>query len=84
MGLDAGKVLKRSVFCRRCKADFLFTLRDIAEHSELRCHGCGSRIFMRDSFYQMLVNDVRDALKNIDACQSAASFMSSRSGAIRF
>ncbi len=75
MGLDAGKVLKRSVWCRHCKADFLFTLRDIADNSELPCHGCGGRIFMHDSRHQMLVNDVRDTLHNSDACQSAASFI---------
>ncbi len=69
MGLDAGKVLKRFAQCPHCQADFLFTLRDIADNSELRCHGCGGRIFMRDSRHQMLVNDVRDTLQNIDACQ---------------
>ncbi len=74
MRLDAGKVLKRSVLCGHCKSDYLFTLRDIAESSELRCHGCGSRICMRDSAYKTLVSDVKNNLRDIDDCQSAALF----------
>src|SRR5262249_131382 len=41
MGLDVGRVLKRSVACSQCSEDHLFTLRAIASNTELRCHGCG-------------------------------------------
>src|SRR5207247_4346637 len=48
MGLDAGRVLKRSVLCPHCNEDYLFTLRAIADNPELRCHGCGGSIRLSD------------------------------------
>ena len=55
MGLDAGTVLKRSVLCLHCNEEYLFTLRAIADCSELRCYGCGGSIRLRDSVYEPLV-----------------------------
>lgn len=63
MGLDAGRVLKRSVLCPHCKADYLFTLRAIAGSPELRCHGCGGSIRV----YEPLLSDVGNALDEIDS-----------------
>jgi hypothetical protein len=79
MGLDAGRVLKRSVLCLHCNEDYLFTLRAIADNPELKCYGCGGRIRLRDSIYEPLVSEVRNAIEAIDsAAQSAPSFISAR------
>jgi hypothetical protein len=74
--LDAGRVLKRSVLCPHCKKDYYFTLRAIADNPELRCHGCGINICLRDSRYELLITDVRAALEAIHAVQSVPSFIS--------
>jgi hypothetical protein len=76
MGLDAASVLKRSVLCRHCNEDYYFTLRAIAENPELRCHGCGGSICLRDSVYEPLLSNVRTILEAIHSAQSAASFVS--------
>jgi uncharacterized protein YbaR (Trm112 family) len=76
MGLDAGTVLKRSVLCPHCKEDYYFTLRAIAEHPELRCHGCGGSIHLRDSIYQTLLREVRNTVETIQSAQSVPSFIS--------
>ena len=76
MGLDAGRVLKRSVLCPHCNEDYLFTLRAIANNPELRCYGCGGSIRLRDSLYEPLVSDVRNSLKAIDS--APPTFISSR------
>jgi hypothetical protein len=78
MGLDAGKVLKRSVLCLHCNEDYLFTLRAIADNPKLKCHGCGNSIFLRDSVYHSLVREVRNTLAAIHSAQSAPSFISAR------
>jgi transcription elongation factor Elf1 len=67
MGLDAGQVLKRAVLCPHCNEDYLFTLRTIANNSELKCPGCGNRISISDSVYEPLVNDVRNVLSAMDS-----------------
>jgi hypothetical protein len=76
MGLDAATVLKRSVLCRHCDEEYYFTLRAISDHPELRCHGCGGSICLRDSVYEPLLSDVRAVLDAIHSAQSAASFIS--------
>lgn len=76
MGLDTGTVFKRSVLCPHCSEDYLFTLRAIADNSELKCHGCGGSIRIRDSVYESLVSDVRNSLEAIDS--APPSFISAR------
>jgi hypothetical protein len=76
MGLDAGTVLKRSVLCPHCKEDYYFTLRAIADHPELRCHGCRGSICLRDSIYETVLCEVRNTLQTIQSAQSAPSFIS--------
>ena len=66
MGLDAGRVLKRSVLCPHCN-DYLFTLRAIAGNPELRCDGCGGSIRLSDRVYEPLLSDVKNALDEIDS-----------------
>lgn len=69
MGLDAGKVLKRSVLCPQCNEDYLFTLRAIAGNPELKCHGCGGNIRLSDRIYEPLLSDVKTALDEIDSAR---------------
>jgi hypothetical protein len=76
MGLDTGKVFKRSVFCPHCKEDYLFTLRAIADNPELKCHGCGGSIRLSNRVYEPLLSDVKNTLDGIDAAQLAPSFVS--------
>lgn len=76
MGLDAGTVLKRPVVCSHCNEEFYFTLRAISDNPELRCHGCGGSICLRDSVYESLISDVRTILEAIQSAQSVASFIS--------
>ena len=76
MGLDTGTVFKRSVLCPHCNEDYLFTLRAIADNSELRCYGCGGSIRLSDSVYEPLVSDVRNSLEAIDS--APPSFISAR------
>jgi hypothetical protein len=78
MGLDAGTVLKRPILCSHCNEEYYFTLRAISDHPELRCHGCGGSICLRDSVYEPLLSDVRAVLEAIHSTQSAASFISAR------
>ena len=77
MGLDAGRVLKRSVLCPHCNEDYLFTLRAIAGNPELRCHGCGGNIRLSDRAYEQLLSDVGNALEEINS--APPSFVSARS-----
>ena len=74
MGLDAGRVLKRSVLCPHCNEEYLFTLRAIARNSELRCYGCGGSIRLFDRVYEPLLSDVRNTLHEIDS--ASPSFIS--------
>jgi DNA-directed RNA polymerase subunit RPC12/RpoP len=67
MRLDSGAIFKRSVFCSACKEEYLFTLRAIADNSELKCFGCGSRIDISDSAYEPLLRDVKATLDSIQA-----------------
>ena len=76
MCLDAGKVLKRSVLCSRCQEDYLFTLRAIAENSQLRCPGCGTAIGIGEPLHEPVVSEVRALLEAIDCVQLAPSFIS--------
>jgi transcription elongation factor Elf1 len=76
MGLDTGTVFKRSVLCPHCNEDYLFTLRAIAENPELKCHGCGASIRLRDSAYESLLSEVRNTLEAIDSVHLAPFFMS--------
>jgi transcription elongation factor Elf1 len=76
MGLDAATVLKRSVLCPHCNEDYYFTLRAIADHPELRCHGCGGSIYLLDKIFEPLLSDVRAVLEAIHSAQSARSFIS--------
>jgi hypothetical protein len=76
MRLDAGAVLKRSVFCPHCNADYYFTLRAIADNPELKCHGCGGSIPLRDRIYETLLREVRNTLEIIQFAQLAPSFIS--------
>ena len=76
MGLDAGRVLKRSVLCTHCNEEYLFTLRAIANNPELRCYGCGDSIRLLDSIYEPLVSDVKSSLEAIDA--APPTFISAR------
>jgi DNA-directed RNA polymerase subunit RPC12/RpoP len=66
MCLDACKVLKRSVLCSRCKEDYLFTLRSIAEDSQLRCPGCGAAIGIGEPLHESLVTEIRNLVEAID------------------
>jgi hypothetical protein len=66
VGLDAGRVLKRSVLCPHCNEDYLFTLRAIADNPELRCYGCGGSIRLCDRVDEPLLRDVENALEEID------------------
>jgi hypothetical protein len=75
MGLDAGTVLKRSVLCRHCNEDYLFTLRAIADKPELKCHGCGSSIRLCDGVYESLLSEVRNTLEAINSIQLAPFFI---------
>jgi transcription elongation factor Elf1 len=70
MRLDAGQVLKRAVFCPRCNEEYLFTLRAIAEHSELNCPCCGTSIQISGDLYEPLVRDVRKLVEAIDSAQT--------------
>jgi DNA-directed RNA polymerase subunit RPC12/RpoP len=83
MGLDAGKVLKRSVLCPRCKQDYLFTLRAIAENPQLRCPCCGTSIGIGEPVYEPLVSEVRNLLVAIDCAQLAPSFISRHPNRLR-
>jgi hypothetical protein len=76
MCLDAGQVLKRAVLCRHCNEDYLFTLRAIAEQSELICPACRNSIAIRDHAYEPLVSDVRNLLTAMDSVPTY--FMSPR------
>jgi hypothetical protein len=76
MGLDTGRVLKRSVPCTHCNEAYLFTLRAIADNPELTCYGCGGSICLRDRVYEPLVSDVRNSLAAIDA--APPTFISAR------
>jgi hypothetical protein len=72
MGLDAGRVLKRSVLCPHCNEEYLFTLRTIANR-ELRCHGCGGSVHLSDRVYGPLLSDVGSALDEIDSAPPSSS-----------
>jgi hypothetical protein len=76
MGLDTGTVFKRSVSCPHCNEDYLFTLRAIADNPELKCHGCGGSIRLRDSVYEPLLSEVRNTLEAIVSVQLAPFFIS--------
>ena len=76
MCLDAGQVLKRAVLCCHCNEDYLFTLRAIAERTELSCPACGNRIAIRDQAYEPLVGEVRNLLTAMDSVPTY--FMSPR------
>jgi hypothetical protein len=73
--LDAGQVLKRPVLCRHCDEERLFSLRDIIESPELKCHGCGHSICISDSIYTSLIREIRNTLAAIDSIQAAPSFI---------
>ena len=75
MGLDAGRVLKRSVLCLHCHEERLFTLRAIAENPQLKCSGCGSDVCISDRVYESLLTEVRKTLAAIDSTQLTSSFM---------
>jgi hypothetical protein len=75
MGLDAGAVLKRTVFCPHCNADYYFTLRTIADNRQLTCHGCGKMICLSDSIYETLLREVRNTLQTIQSAQLSPSFI---------
>jgi hypothetical protein len=70
MRLDAGRVLKRAVFCPHCNEDTLFSLRAIADDAQLRCLYCRNNIDIRDHTYELLVRDVRHTLAAIDSAAS--------------
>jgi transcription elongation factor Elf1 len=74
MCLDTGTVFKRSVLCPHCNEDYLFTLRAVANNSELRCYGCGGSIRLFDSVYERLLSEVGNTLEAIDSAQSASRF----------
>ncbi len=78
MGLDTGTVFKQSVFCPHCNENYLFTLRAIADNPELKCHGCGGSIRLRDSVYKPLLSEVRNTLEAIDSVQLAPFLISRR------
>ena len=59
MGLDTGKVFKRSVFCPPCKEDYLFTLRAIADNPELQCHLQRDTCFPVSAFGPVLLSALR-------------------------
>lgn len=76
MRVDAGQVLKRAVLCHHCNEDYLFTLRAIAERSELSCPACGNGIAIHDRAYEPLVSEVRNLLTAMDSVPTY--FMSPR------
>ena len=78
MLLDAGQVIKRPVLCRHCHEERLFTLRDIIQNPQLKCHGCGNRICISDSIYSSLIREIRNTLAAIDSIQAAPSFIKER------
>jgi DNA-directed RNA polymerase subunit RPC12/RpoP len=67
-------VLKRSVLCSRCKEDYLFTLRSIAEDSQLRCPGCGTAIAIGEPLHEPLVTEVRNLVEAIDCAPPSFIF----------
>jgi hypothetical protein len=78
MGLDAGRVLKRSVLCPHCHEERLFTLRAIADDPQLKCSGCGGELCISDRVYELLLREVRNTLAAIDSTQLTSSFMGQR------
>ncbi len=78
MGLDTGAVFKQSVLCPHCNENYLFTLRAIADNPELKCHGCGGSIRLRDSVYEPLLREVRNTLDTIDSAQLTPTFISAQ------
>lgn len=74
MGLDTGSIFKQPVRCAHCNEDFLFTLRTIAEGSELKCPACGQAICIGNSNYESLLRDVRHILHEIDSASLAPAF----------
>lgn len=78
MFLDAGQVLKRPVLYRHCHEERLFTLRDITENPQLKCHGCGNSICISDNIYSSLIREIRNTLAAIDSIQAASSFINQR------
>jgi hypothetical protein len=80
MGLDAGAVLKRTVFCPHCNADYYYTLRTIADNRQLTCHGCREMICLSDSIYESLLREVRNSLETIRSAQLSPSFICGPSG----
>lgn len=67
MTLDTGVIFKRSVLCMVCKEEYLFTLRAIADNLELKCFGCGNKIDIRNSAYELLLREVKETLDSIQA-----------------
>ena len=78
MLLDTGQVFKRPVLCPHCHEERLFTLRAIADHPQLKCHGCGGRSCMSDRLYESLVRDVRHLLEAIDSLCPVPAFNNRR------
>jgi hypothetical protein len=63
--VDTGKVFKRKVCCSYCNQDYFFTLRAIADNTELNCFGCGKIINMCDDDHRHLVAQVRETLDSL-------------------
>jgi DNA-directed RNA polymerase subunit RPC12/RpoP len=74
MGLDTGKIFKQPVRCGRCDEHYLFTLRAIADGSELKCPSCSNAICIGNSEYELLLRDVRHRLREIDCASLAPAF----------
>ena len=64
----------RSVLCAHCNEHYLFTLRAIADGSELKCPCCGNAICIGNSDYEPLLRDVRNTLHEIDCAALTLAF----------
>jgi hypothetical protein len=74
MRLDTGRIFKRPVLCGSCNEDYLFTLRAIAQSSQLTCPACGHLICMDDAAHEPLVREVKNSLRDIDSASAAPAF----------
>jgi hypothetical protein len=74
MGLDTGSIFKQPVLCAHCNEHYLFTLRMIADGSDLKCPCCGNAICIGNIEYEPLLREVRNRLHEIDCASAAPAF----------
>ena len=74
MGLDTGSIFKWPVLCGSCHEDYLFTLRAIAESSQLKCLSCSNIIAIDSADYEPPLSEVRNRLLEIDSASLVPAF----------